>query len=212
MRSKKRIVITFFSIILILFGFFGTAGSLAGIYLLGSKQEELSNIQEMSLSVASVIEETSEMLGNSDATTSHIAESIRITKSSINNASEISYDSGMAFSEIAGVMGFEVLGYKPLESTEEYFEDIGDNLVSLSEDLGAAEDSLEVNAADMERIGRDLEGISIELKEVSEKLNQVIDSFDINNITMIIRYLLIYLAVFHIIFILNGIIFLSLRR
>jgi len=212
LQTKKRVLITIFSIISILFGLSGAIVSFGGIFVLNSYAESFDNIHDLSLSVAGTIEETSDMLKNSNETSKNIAESIMITKNTINYASEISYDSGMAFNEVADLVGFEILGFQPFENAEDYFNDIGSNLVGLSEELSLAEGNLEINASDLERIGRDLENISTELRGVSTRFNQAIDSFSIYNFVLIIKYLLVYLGILNIIFILNGIMFLIIRK
>ena len=210
--KTRRSLITIFSIFSILFGLSGTVFSFTGIFILNSNQGFLVNVHELSNSVSDALQEASGMLENSDDTSRHIADSIRTTKRSINSASQITYDSGTAFNEIAGVVGFEILGFKPLETTEGYFKDIGDDLILLSEDLDIAQEDLEINASDIERIGKDLESISIELDEVSSRLSRVISQFSIFRLVLIIKYLLVYAGILNIIFILNGIMFLSLRR
>jgi hypothetical protein len=208
----KKIFITIFSIISILFGLTGTIASFGGVFVLNSYKESFDNIHNLSLSIADTIEKTSDMLINSNETTGHIAESIRTTKNTIDYASEISYDSGMAFNEIAGLVGFEVLGFQPLGTAEDYFADIGNNLIELSEELSLTEADLEINATDLERIGQDLENISIELGNISTRFSQTITSFSIHSLVLIIKYLLIYLGILNIMFILNGIMFLILKR
>jgi len=211
LQRKKKILITFFSIISILFGLTGATASFGGIFVLNSYEESFDNIHDLSLSLAGTIEKTSDMLINSNKTSEHIADSIRTTKNTIDYASEISYDSGMAFNEIAVLVDFEVLGFQPLETAADYFTDIGNNLIGLSGELGLAEDDLEVNASDLERIGQDLENISTELMDVSTGFNRTINSFSINDLVLIIKFLLIYLGILNMMFILNGIMFLILK-
>jgi len=208
----KKIFITIFSIISILFGLTGAIASFGGIFVLNSYEESFDNIHDLSLSIAGTIEETSDMLINSNETTGHIAESIRTTKNTIDYASEISYDSGMAFNEIARLVDFEILGFQPLGTAGDYFIEISNNLIGLSEELSLAEADLEINATDLERIGQDLKNISIELGNVSTRFSQAINSFSIHSLVLIIKYLLIYSGVLNIMFILNGIMFLILKR
>lgn len=211
MQNKKRILITFFSIISILVGLAGMILSISGIFILNSHKNNFDNINDLSTSVGRAIEDTSQMLKNSNETSGHIAESIRTTNNTISYASEISYDSGMAFNQVAGMVGFEILGYQPLGDAGEYFSDIGNNLIGLSEELSTVQGKLETNASDIERIGKDLESISVELEVVSTGFNQAIESFNIYTILMTIKYLLIYTAILNAVFILNGIMFLILR-
>lgn len=212
MQPKKKILITIFSIISILIGLTGAIASFGGIYVLNSYEENFDNINDLGLSIAGTIEKTSDMLINSNETSEHITESIRTIENTIDYASEISYESGMAFNEIAALVDFEILGFQPLGTAGDYFTDIGTNLIGLSEELSLAEDDLEINASDLERIGQDLENISIELGNVSTGFNQTINSFSIYNLVLIIKYLLIYLGLLNIMFILNGIMFLILKR
>lgn len=212
MKTKKKIFISFFSLISILFGLAGAIVSFGGIFVLNSYKESFDNIHDLSQSVSGAIEETSAMLKNSNETSGNIAESLRTTKNTIDYASEISYDSGIAFNEIADLVDFEVLGFQPLGTAGEYFIDIGNNLIGLSEELSLAEDNLEINVFDLERIGSDLENISIELENVSKGFDQAINAFSIYDLVLVIRYLLIYLGILNIMFIMNGIMFLILRR
>jgi len=118
----------------------------------------------------------------------------------------------MAFGEIAGIVGFEILGFKPLEDTEVYFNDIGDNLVTLSGELEAAGGDLEVNASDAKRTGEELVKISEDLKDVSSLFDRTINSFSIYNIVSTLKYILIYLCVLNMLFIFSGIMFLMPGR
>ena len=83
-----------------MFGLSGAIVSFGGIFVLNTYEESFDNVHDLSLSVARTIKETSDMLKNSNETSEHIAESIMITKNTINYASEISYDSGMTFRKI----------------------------------------------------------------------------------------------------------------
>ncbi|MBN2072772.1 MAG: hypothetical protein JW770_02365 [Actinobacteria bacterium] len=212
MQVNKKIFIYVFSIISILFGLSGAVLSFGGIFALNSYSESFDNIQRLSLSAGKTIKETSGMLKNSNETTVHIADSIRAAKNTISYTSGISSDSGKAFIEVAGMVGFDVLGFKPLGDTEEYFNDIGNNLIGLSGELETIEEDLEVNASDLERIGSDLGKISVELEDVSIKFDKAVDSFNIYKFISIIRYLLIYLGILNMMFILYGIMFMILRR
>ena len=56
MQGKKKILITFFSVISILFGLTGAVASFEGIFVLNSYEESFDNIHDLSLSVAGAIE------------------------------------------------------------------------------------------------------------------------------------------------------------
>ncbi len=208
----KRLIITVFSIISILFGLCGSVLSFGGIIVLNSHEEDFDNVHSLALSVSEATSDVAGVLENSGVTTGNIEESLLTAGDTLSYASEISYDSGMAFSEIADIVSFEILGFKPLEDAEDYFSDIGDNLITLSGELEATQENIETNASDVERTGDELVEISEDLKEISDLFDRTIDSFSIYNIVSALKYLLIYVSVLNIIFIFNGIMFLMLRR
>ncbi|MEA2015594.1 MAG: hypothetical protein U9O59_02605 [Actinomycetota bacterium] len=208
----KRVIITVFSVISILFGLFGAVFSVGGIIVLNSHSEDFDNVNSLAVSVSDTIRVVAEVLENSGETTGNIEESLLTASDTLGYASEISYDSGTAFGDIADIMGFEILGYKPLEDTEDYFSDIGDDLIVLSGELEKAQEDLKANASDAERTGEELVEISGDLKNISELFDRTIDSFSIYNIISTLKYILIYICVLNIIFIFNGIMFLMIGR
>lgn len=212
MKIKRKPLITIFSFILILFGLCGAVFSFSGIFILENHREDFNNIHSLGLSVAAAIEETAEALNNSNETSKNIAASIRNAEDTLGHASEMSYESGEAFNEVSGMLGFEIFGFRPLEGAEGYFNDIGDNLIALSGDLDTARGNLEINATDIEKTGQDLVNVSKELQNVSILFNQTLDSYNIYGFVLAIKYLLIYLGILNIIFILNGFMFLILKR
>jgi hypothetical protein len=208
----KRFLITIFSLISILVGLGGAAFSLGGIIILNSHNEDFDNVHNLALSVSEATREVADVLENSSETTGNIEESLLTASDTLSSASEISYDSGMAFGEIAGIVGFEILGFKPLKDTEVYFNDIGDGLITLSGELEVAGEDLKANASDAKRTGDELVTISEDLKNVSRLFDRTINSFSIYNIVTTLKYILIYLCVLNILFIFNGIMFLMLGR
>ncbi|MDZ7836699.1 MAG: hypothetical protein U5N58_01480 [Actinomycetota bacterium] len=100
------------------------------------------------------------------------------------------------------MVGFEIMGLKPLGGAENYFTDIGNNMLGLSRELELVQDNLEINASDIDRMGVDLADISVELEDVSTKFNQTLDTYDIYGLVSILNYVLIYLGILNIIFIL----------
>ena len=59
------------------------------------------------------------------------------------------------------LIGFEIIRFKPLEGEEDYFKDIGNNLVGLSEELDSGTANMETNTSDLDKISGDLEVISV---------------------------------------------------
>jgi hypothetical protein len=211
LNKKKKVLITIFSIFSILIGLSGMIISLIGISFINSHIREFENISDLSQSIGSAIWDASQMLINSNETSENIAESIRSANNTIVYVSEVSYDSGEAFNQVAGIVGFEILGYTPFVDAGQYFNDIGNNLIGLSQELETVQVNLETNASDLDRAGKDLNSISEELRIVSEKYNNAIESFSVSNIIKTIKYILIYTSLINIVFIFNGIIFLILR-
>ncbi len=166
MRNKKKII-NIFSIITILLGLIGAMFSFAGILVINSHQQYFNNIHNLGTSAASSLEKIADLLQERDETSQHILESINTTKNTLSYTSEISYDSGIAFNEVAGMVGFEILGFKPFVEAEDYFADIGNNLIDLSEELSTAQHNLKTNVSDIETIRGDLATISAELKNAS---------------------------------------------
>jgi len=164
--GKKRLIVTVFAIISILFGLSGAILSFIGFWELNSLREDFYNMDNIGMSVAGVIEETARMLEKSDETFGNIADSIMSTNDTIDYASEISNDSGVAFNKIAGITDFDILGFKPFSGAKEFFNDVGNNLIGLSEELKNSHKNLKINASDIRSIGDDLEKISVELEEV----------------------------------------------
>ena len=210
MQNFRKIFITLFSIAIILFGIIGAAASIAGIFILDSQNDNFQKIQDLGQVIGESLELTSGLLKDTNTTSEHIAESIRATKKTIKYTSVISYDSGIAFEKMSDLVGFEIIGFKPLEGAEDYFKDIGNNLVGLSEELDSATVNMETNASDLDKISGNLEVISVKLDDVALRFNDSINLFSIYNLARIIKYLLVYLVILNIIFILNGIIFLAL--
>ncbi|MGM0366853.1 MAG: hypothetical protein ACQEP5_10040 [Actinomycetota bacterium] len=207
-----KILVTIFSIIIILFGLCGAVFASGSIRILHSHQQDFDHVHKLSLSVSSSLEEIIEMLKNSNESTDNIAETVRTTKDTLSYTSEITNNSGEAFNEVAGMVGFEIMGFKPLEGAENYFTDIGNNMFGLSRELELVQDNLEINASDIDRIGVDLADISVELEDVSTQFNQILDTYDIHGLVSILNYVLIYLGILNIIFILIGTMFLLMAR
>ncbi len=212
MQHRKKTFINIFSFILILFGLFGALFSFSGIIVINSHQETIDNIHNISLSVPAASEVIVEMLQNSEKAADNIAESLRSTSNTLSHTAVISFGSGAAFGEIAGMVGFEILGFKPLGEAEQYFSDIGDNLIILSEELDTAQKILDENVSDIELIGGDLASIAEELEHVSELLEKTLDSLSIYRFFSLGKYLLIYLVILNMMFILNGIMFILLAK
>jgi archaellum component FlaC len=210
--NARKILITVISIIFILFGLSGAVFSSAGILFLNSHKEDIDNVHRLGQSTANALEEVAIALEGSDKKTANIAESVRAAGNTLGQASGICYESGVAFNKIAGIVGFEILGFNPLEEAEKYFSDIGNNLIVLSEELDKAGDSLYINASDIEETSIELKSVSEKIEDVSGRFSREINSFSIYNLALYIKYLLIYIFAINILFVLNGIVILSLGR
>ncbi len=212
MQAGRNKFIIFFAIILILFGTIGAIASVTGIFIVNSYDNSFGKIQDLGLAIVESLERTSGILEDANTASAHIAESIRTTKGIINYSSVIIYDSGIAFEKMSDLAGFEILGLKPLVAVEDYFKGIGDNMVGLSGELDKAAVDMDANASDLDKISGDLETISVKLGDVAAGFNKTINSFSVFNLILVIKCLLAYLGIFHIIFVLNGIMFLILKK
>ncbi len=212
MQAGRNKFITFFSIILILFGAIGVIASAAGIFIVNSYNNSFGKIQDLGQVIGESLELASVILEDANTSSTHIAESLRTTKSTIDYTSVILYDSGIAFEKMSDLAGFEIFGLKPLEAAEDYFRDIGNNMVGLSGELDKAIASMDTNASDLDKISGDLEVLSVKLGDAAARFNGTINSFSVFNLILVIKCLLAYLGIFHIVFILNGIMFLILKR
>ena len=210
--NMTRKLTTIFSLIVIIFGLCGSLASAGGLVFLSTHQKSIVEIQQLTLSVADSLEEIIETMHNSNTAIGHVAETLKTTTDTITYTSEISYDSGQAFQEVAKMVGFEILGFKPLGGAEDYFTVIGHNMVGLSKDLVLVQENLKTNTEDMDRLGQDLAEISVELAAVSENYNQVITSYNAYSLVTAIRYLLIYAVVLNSMFILIGLTLMFLAR
>jgi hypothetical protein len=168
MYRKK--VITFFSLIIIIFAVAGLV--LCGIafyFVNGFKVPQLSSTQVVSSfnssvsSVSSLIQESSRALKNVSGT-------IEIAKDSLVETSDMLLDSSGDLEEIAEAIDFSILGMHPLKDVSKYFLSISEDMEVLASNVGLIAGSVGINI-------EDIQNISVELNEISENMEGFNEDF-----------------------------------
>ncbi len=212
MAKRRQILVTFFSIFLIFFGIAGSIISFSAISFLDRYKVDDSTISEFSFAVEKGFDSISVTLDNAQVAAENIAESVVAAKDSLDSAASVTTQASEAFSEMAKLVDFSILGLKPFEGVTQYFSDTSLALLSLSGDLAVTADSLEINSQDIKILGADLGEASESVKEISKNISSTTNIFSFQEFYVLFDYLLIYLGVMHIMFILIGISLLALRR
>lgn len=212
MAKSRQILIAFFSIFLIFFGIAGSIISFSAISFLDRYKVDDTAISEFSFSMEQGFDSISVTLDHAAAAAENISGSVIAARDSLDSAASVTTQASEAFSEMAKLVDFSILGLKPFEEVTQYFSDTSQALLDLSGDLEVTAVSLEINSQDIMVLGADLLGASGSVKEISKNISTTSNIFSIYEIYKFFDYLLIYLGVMHIMFVLIGISLLALRR
>jgi hypothetical protein len=208
MYFKKPIFTYIFSILIILFGVVGTVFSVTGMFYL--RKEPLYNLassnittslDENIVSVSELMHQTSEGLENASLTLKQVEESLL-------NAQNLLKDSSNAFYDIADTVNFEILGYKPLEKSYSYFNNVGDSLWVISEDILKTAQYIDTNSKDLTEIGDNLSDITVNINHSYDSFSETFSSLIGKNTGAILFYILLYISILHVMFIFIGLMFL----
>ena len=199
-----------FAVILILFGVAGIVGSIAGIPIANKYLKSVNALPEINESVVAGFSSISGTITDVSTTTKNVTQTLIETKKSLSNASLLSDQAGTAFHQISKYVGFDILGYKPLAETSTYFNDIGDTLSELSNQISNTVDSLDVNIRDVAKLSQDFILISAKLDKVSEVSSKTMTLLPVGSFLKVAYILLIYIAVLHLMFVIIGLSILSL--
>ena len=199
-----------FAVILILFGVAGMVGSIAGIPIANKYLKSVNALPEINESVVAGFSSISGTITDVSTTTKNVTQTLIETKKSLSNASLLSDQAGTAFHQISKYVGFDILGYKPLAETSTYFNDIGDTLSELSNQISNTVDSLDVNIRDVAKLSQDFILISAKLDKVSEVSSKTMTLLPVGSFLKVAYILLIYIAVLHLMFVIIGLSILSL--
>ncbi len=206
MDAKKSLIKYIFSIILILFGVSGCALSVTGLVYfkknLSFTREEAdfgASLDKNILSVSDMMRDTSKGLENASLTLKQVEETLA-------NAQELLGTSSFAFYDIAETINFEILGYRPLEKSYEYFIGVGDSLSLLSSDIGKTALYINTNSADLTKISKNIDDITVNINNTYKNFSGTFSDIANFNISSVFTCMLIYILVLHIMFVLIGLV------
>jgi len=207
---KKQKILKIFAFIIIIFGAAGMAGSIAGIPIANKYLKNINPLPEIKESVIDGFSSITGTITDVSATTKNVTQTLEETQKSLTNASLLSDQSGKAFHEISKYVDFDVFGYKPLAETSVYFNEIGDTLFELSDQISSTVDSLDVNIQDINKLSQDFILISAKLDNVSKISSKTLTFLPIESFLNVAYMLLSYIAVLHLMFVIIGLGILSL--
>lgn len=204
MALRKNVMVYFFSIILIIFGFVGAVFSFSAISLVAKYKIDIDSASELNSSIDGGVESISNLLSNTSTAMENVSVTVNEVKNSIVTASDLTYVSADAIYEIADLANFDILGFQPFGSSYEYFIVIGDSLKGLSGSIDKTVDSIGTNADDIEKIARDLEEASLKLNNAYGDLSKTVETFPDLGLKKVINYLLIYCGILNLMFVFMG--------
>ena len=211
MQLKKfsKIFIAWF---LIIYGIAGIVAAISGVFLVWKYGWDLNSFASgFQGSVESEFRSMSGTMNDASTAATNAATSIRNAKNSLYTASSFTQRSGSAFKTIASYVGFQILNWRPFDSSYQFFIEGGDNLNSLSTQLSQTANSLETNAQDIDRLSRDFRDMGTKLNEVSTKFTVATNLGSMEwRVKNFITYALWYFASLHFIILITGIVILIL--
>ena len=92
-----------------------------------------------------------------------------------------------------------------MQEAGQYFNQIGDDLKTLSASIFSTAESLKANEEDLSKIGTNFEEVSLKLNVISGEINRTVSIVAQDNILNLINILTIYITVLHFMFVLIGI-------
>jgi hypothetical protein len=134
-----------------------------------------------------------------------MADSIKSARLSLEAASGTAASSADAIYSISKLTDFDILGFKPMAETAKYFNQIGDDLKTLSVSILATAEALKTNEGDLSRIGTNFDEMTVQLNLISGEISRTVSIVVQDNILNLINILTIYITVLHAMFILIGV-------
>ncbi len=204
MYLKRSFFIRTISAIVIVFGVSGLILSAIGLVQLNryfpSKAGTLASdisLNESIDSATGLMEDTSIVLKNASLTLDQIEKSLTNSQKLLQNTSK-------AFFDIAETVNFEILGYRPLEKSYKYFINIGDSLSVLSSDIEATGKHLNTNSRDLVKTSESMDAAAKNINKVYSNFSESLTKIAGYGINSLLKCLLVYIIVLHLIFILIG--------
>jgi len=203
MKARKTFIYIL-SLILIVFGIAGSALSIVFMQKVNLFTGNVKQIETINTSLKSGFESITTITKNTGVATANMADSIKSARLSLEAASGTAASSSEAIYSIAKLTNFDILGFKPMAETGQYFNQIGDDLKTLSVSILATAEALKTNEKDIANIGTNFEEMSLKLNVISEEINQTVSIVVQDNILKLASILTIYVAVLHFMFVLIG--------
>lgn len=202
--GARKAFVYILSLILIVFGIAGSAFSIVFMQKVNLFTGSVKQIGTMNTSLKSGFESITAIAKNTSTATENMVASIKNARLSLVAASETAASSAEAIHSIAKLTDFDILGFKPMQEAGQYFNQIGDDLKTLSVSIFATAESLKANEEDLSKIGTNFEEVSLKLNVISGEINRTVSIVVQDNILNLINILTIYITVLHFMFILIG--------
>ena len=202
--NGKRVFVNILSLILIVFGIAGSVFSIVFMKKINLFTGNVKQIENINTSLKSGFESITVIAKNTGAATENMAASIKSARLSLEAASGTAASSADAIYSISKLTDFNILGFKPMAETGQYFNQIGDDLKTLSVSILATAEALKTNEEDLSRIGTNFEDVSLQLNVISGEISRTVSIVVQDNVLNLINILTIYITVLHFMFILIG--------
>lgn len=202
--NGKRIFVNILSLVLIVFGIAGSAFSIIFMQKVTQFTGNVKQIETINTSLKSGFESITTITKNTGIATANMAESIKSARLSLEAAAGTSDSSADAIYSIAKITDFDILGFKPMAETGQYFNKIGDDLKTLSTSILATAGALQTNEEDLGRIGTNFEEMTVQLNVISSEISRTVSIVVQDNVLNLVNILTIYITVLHAMFILIG--------
>lgn len=202
--NGKRVFVNILSLILIVFGIAGSVFSIVFMKKINLFTGNVKQIENINTSLKSGFESITVIAKNTGAATENMAASIKSARLSLEAASGTAASSADAIYSISKLTNFDILGFKPMAETGQYFNQIGDDLKTLSVSILATAEALKTNEEDLSRIGTNFEDVSLQLNTISGEISRTVSIVVQDNVLNLINILTIYITVLHFMFILIG--------
>jgi predicted PurR-regulated permease PerM len=202
--KARKVFVYVLSLVLIVFGIAGSAFSIVFMQKITQFTGNVKQIETINTSLKSGFESITTITKNTGIATVNMAESIKSARLSLEAASGTASSSADAIYSIAKITDFDILGFKPMSETGQYFNKIGDDLKTLSASILDTAVALQTNEEDIARIGTNFEEMTVQLDVISGEISRTVSIVVQDNILNLINILTIYITVLHAMFILIG--------
>ncbi len=203
--KARKVFVYVLSLVLIVFGIAGSAFSVVFMQKISQFTGNVKQIETINTSLKSGFESITTITKNTGIATTNMAESIKSARLSLEAAAGTSASSADAIYSIAKITNFDILGFKPMAETGQYFNQIGDDLKTLSTSILATAEALQTNEEDIARIGTNFDEMTVQLNVISGEISRTVSIVVQDNILNLINILTIYITVLHAMFILIGV-------